>query len=528
MQVQILPSRQKLVDRIELQYEYGQSTVALLGGPGLGKSYILESFVTDKYPEFNKIYLQLTVKTTDQQVISQLLEQTFSQPLIDFTHSLSENYLNLNQQQASKNTVIVIDNAQFLSEEVIQEIEYLTQISESTFYVLTASTSKIQFKNSANIFFEALSFDESIELMSMYFSQLPNKHEPVFKAFVQSAQGNPSLLLSWDSSNLVVEAKKSKHGFMLLCLAFVFFMTLALSYLFEHLSQTNQIESLRELGKQNKDQSIVVDKQEKNGVKGSALNIENSGLDNLPTQVLESNRQIAKQDKNDVKGASQGIDDIKLDNLTIEALEKSNQPDKLSAITKAEKQNTDAIKFVKDKTAVVSTISKSEQFDDLKVNSKTNLKTSSATSNKIAESLNNTQYTPSAETVKAEGAKVESQPLASSIIKETALTPLVIYKDYDNTWFMQQSDSLVMLQLIGISQENLINNFIASHDLDNIKVYKSTRYGGDWWVVTVGPFRDVAQSQTYKNALSAQLKQLQPFSKTIKAIKTEIALLKSI
>lgn len=504
MQVQILPSRQKLVDRIELQYEYGQSTVALLGGPGLGKSYILESFVTEKYSEFNKIYLQLTVKTTVQQVISQLLEQTFSQPLIDFTHSLSENYLNLNKQQASKNTVIVIDNAQFLSEELIQEIEYLTQISESTFYVLTASTSKIKFKNSANIFFEALSFDESIELMSMYFSQLPNKHEPVFKAFVESAQGNPSLLLSWDSSNLVVEVKKSKHGFMLLCLAFVFFMTLALSYLFEHLSQTNQIESLRQLGEPNKEKSIVVD--------------------NLSTQVLESNRQVAKKEKNDVKGISQNIEDTKLDNLTIEVLEKSNQPDKLIVITKEEKQNSDAIKLVKDKLAVVSTISKLEQFDDLKVNSKT----SSATPNKIAESLNNTQRTPSAETVKVEETKVESQPLASSMIKEAALTPLVIYKDYDNTWFMQQSDSLVMLQLIGISQENLINNFIASHDLNNIKVYKSKRYGGDWWVVTVGPFRDVAQSQTYKNALSAQLKQLQPFSKTIKAIKTEIALLKSI
>lgn len=504
MQVQILPSRQKLVDRIELQYEYGQSIVALLGGPGLGKSYILESFVTEKYSEFNKIYLQLTVKTTVQQVISQLLEQTFSQPLIDFTHSLSENYLNLNKQQASKNTVIVIDNAQFLSEELIQEIEYLTQISESTFYVLTASTSKIKFKNSANIFFEALSFDESIELMSMYFSQLPNKHEPVFKAFVESAQGNPSLLLSWDSSNLVVEVKKSKHGFMLLCLAFVFFMTLALSYLFEHLSQTNQIESLRQLGEQNKEQSIVVD--------------------NLSTQVLESNRQVAKKEKNDVKGISQNIEDTKLDNLTIEVLEKSNQPDKLIVITKEEKQNSDAIKLVKDKLAVVSTISKLEQFDDLKVNSKT----SSAMPNKIAESLNNTQRTPSAETVKVEETKVESQPLASSMIKEAALTPLVIYKDYDNTWFMQQSDSLVMLQLIGISQENFINNFIASHDLNNIKVYKSKRYGGDWWVVTVGPFRDVAQSQTYKNALSAQLKQLQPFSKTIKAIKTEIALLKSI
>lgn len=498
MQVQILPSRQKLVDRIELQYEYGQSIVSLLGGPGLGKSYILESFVTDKYAEFNKIYLQLTVKTTDQQVISQLLEQTFSQPLIDLTHSLSENYLNLNQQQASKNTVIVIDNAQFLSEELTQEIEYLTQISESTFYVLTASTAKIHFKNSANIFFEALSFDESIELMSMYFSQLPNKHEPVFKAFVESAQGNPSLLLSWDSSNLPTEVNKSKHGFMLLCLAFVVLMTLALSYLFEHLSQSNQIEHLRQLSEQNNEKNISVVKQDKRDIKEVTVSIENKKLDNLPTEVLEHNTQADK---------------LASDNESSEVIKLINEKKELLETSKNDRQEV-----------VVSTILKPEQFDD----SITNLNNSSATPNKIAESLNKTKVASSTEQGAAQKVKAQPQPLESAITRDAVLTPVAIEQDYDNTWFIQQNDSLVMLQLIGISQEHLINNFKSAHNLNNLKIYKSTRYGGDWWVVTVGPFKDINQSQSYKNALPAQLKQLQPFSKTIKAIKTEIALLKSI
>jgi len=514
MQVKILPSRQALVDRIELQYEYGQSIVTLLGGPGLGKSYILESFVTDKYAEFNKIYLQLTLKTTDQQVISQLLEQTFSQPLIDFTHSLSENYLNLNDQQPSKNTVIVIDNAQFLSEELTQEIEYLTQIAESTFFVLTASTSKIHFQNSANIYFEALSFDESIELMSMYFSQLPNKHEPVFKAFVQSAQGNPSLLLSWDSNSAIEEKKKGKHGFMLMCLAFVVLMTLALSYLFEYLSQSNQIENLRELNVQNIAQSSQLDTQEISDVKDIAAKIKHNQLDNLPVQVLDENRQADKLmaiSEADKKQNNEIITPIKEKNEVIESTENTMQK------------------------VVISTISKSEQFDDVKQNSKTNLKpnlkTSSATPNNIAESLNNTKIAPTKYTELITNdtvVKTQSQPQKKIIVNDPILTPPVIYKDYDNAWFMHQSDSLVMLQLIAVSQENLINNFISTHNLNNIKIYKSKRYGGDWWVLTVGPFKDVPQSQAYKNALSTQLKQLQPFSKAIKAIKTEIALLKSI
>ena len=39
MQAQILPSRAALVDRIALQFEYGQNLIVLLGTSGLGKSY---------------------------------------------------------------------------------------------------------------------------------------------------------------------------------------------------------------------------------------------------------------------------------------------------------------------------------------------------------------------------------------------------------------------------------------------------------------------------------------------------------
>lgn len=508
MQVKILPSRQVLVDRIELQYEYGQSIVTLLGGPGLGKSYILESFVTDKYSEFNKIYLQLTLKTTDQQVISQLLEQTFSQPLIDFSHSLSENYLSLNDQQTSENTVIVIDNAQFLSEELTHEIEYLTQIAESTFFVLTASTSKIHFQNSANIYFEALSFDESIELMSMYFSQLPNKHEPVFKAFVESAQGNPSLLLSWDSNSAIEETKKGKHGFMLMCLAFVVLMTLALSYLFEYLSQSNQIENLRELNVQNLEQSTQIDKLNNIKDKEISKSIENHELDNIQAQVLEISSKDNKLDSINEEDQKQNSEVIKVIHETQKVME-------------ADASNEQKVE--------ISKLSNVDAFDDSNKISKPNLKNGSATPNKIAESLNNTKTEPAKYTELTPlttVVKTETQSLKKIIVNDAELTTSVT--NYDNAWFMHQSDSLVMLQLIGVSQENLINNFISTHNLNNIKIYQSTRYGGDWWVVTVGPFKDIPQSQAYKNALSTQLKQLQPFSKTIKAIKTEIALLKLI
>jgi len=488
MQVKILPSRQALVDRIELQYEYGQSIVTLLGGPGLGKSYILESFVTDKYPDFNKIYLQLNHKTSDQQVISQLLEQSFSQPLIDFSLSLSENYLQLNKQQASKNTVIVIDNAQFLSEELADEIAYLTQISETIFYVLTASTSKLNFKNSTNIYFESLSFDESTELMSMYFSQLPNKHEPVFKAFVESAQGNPALLLSWDPSSVEVDSKKSKHGFMLFCLAFVVLTTLSLSYLFESLSQKEQIESLRQLSVQNTGQESEVDELNIKSVQNTEQKNEVNKLNIKIVQNKEQENKVAKLD---------------------------NESDLLIKVD-----------VIKQSQTLQSIDSETDNYKKTVIDSSDlNMIAESLKTEKV-EVLKNTKIEMKNQTEIDEN---ETKPIqVFKPLNETILDTKEKLNDYDNTWFINQQESLVMLQLIGISQEHLINKFLFDHELNSIKIYKSTRYGGEWWVVTVGPFKDIVQSQTYKNSLSAELKQLQPFSKKIKVIKTEIALLKSI
>ena len=87
MQSQILPSRAALVDRIALQFEYGQNLIVLLGTSGLGKSYLLETFITDKYNDFNKAFVQVGAQMTDVQLMTQLLEQSFNAPLIDNSSS---------------------------------------------------------------------------------------------------------------------------------------------------------------------------------------------------------------------------------------------------------------------------------------------------------------------------------------------------------------------------------------------------------------------------------------------------------
>ena len=197
MQSQILPSRSALVDRIALQFEYGQNLIVLLGPSGLGKSYLLETFITDKYSDFNKAFVQLSARMTDAQLMSELLEQSFRSPLIDQNLSLSENFYQLAKQQNCGPCLWVLDGGRHLSDEMVQELTTLAKQSPTTLYILLASQSVGQFQSSVEIHLEALSMAESKLLMQCYFEDLPYDEDPVFQTFLQEAHGNPSLLLAW-------------------------------------------------------------------------------------------------------------------------------------------------------------------------------------------------------------------------------------------------------------------------------------------------------------------------------------------
>ena len=211
MQAQILPSRAALVDRIALQFEYGQNLIVLLGTSGLGKSYMLETFITDKYNSFNKAFVQVSASVNDVSLMSDILEQSFNSPLIDHDLSLSENFYQLLQQQPCEACLWVLDNARHLSEELLQELELLAKNSPVTLYIMLASQSKLAINNAVEIYLEPLSAHESKQLMSWYFPNLPYDEDPVFSAFLNEANGNPSLLLAWQPTEHVADiVKKDK------------------------------------------------------------------------------------------------------------------------------------------------------------------------------------------------------------------------------------------------------------------------------------------------------------------------------
>ncbi|MDI4671129.1 AAA family ATPase [Pseudoalteromonas shioyasakiensis] len=228
MQSQILPSRAALVDRIALQFEYGQNLICLLGPSGLGKSYLLETFITDKYLDFNKAFVQLSGKMTDQQFMTELLEQSFSNPLIDHSLSLSENFYQLYKQQPCGDCLWVIDGGRHLSEELIQQLEILAKQSPSTLYILIASQSVGQFSQAVEIHLEALNLSESKQLMRWFFDNLPVEEDPVFRTFLQEAHGNPALLLAWQPEQQTADIRTPEKSYKLLYLILLLITTMLL------------------------------------------------------------------------------------------------------------------------------------------------------------------------------------------------------------------------------------------------------------------------------------------------------------
>lgn len=234
MQPQILPSRAALVDRIALQFEYGQNLIVLMGSSGLGKSYLLETFITDKYNDFNKAFVQTGAKMTDAQLMGSLLEQSFRNPLVDHSLSLSENFYQLLKQQQCGSCLWVIDDGRHLSEEFLAELEQLAKNSPVTLYIMIASSSKLFLNHAVELHLEQLDIEESKKLMGWYFTDLPYDEDPVFQAFLAEANGNPSLLLAWQAdehvADIITKDKISWRLHLIMLLLLIMFFIIGLLY----------------------------------------------------------------------------------------------------------------------------------------------------------------------------------------------------------------------------------------------------------------------------------------------------------
>lgn len=459
MQAKILPSRQALVDRIELQYEYGQPIICLLGQSGIGKSYLLESFVSEKYQNHIKSYVQLTAKMTDISVMNSVLEQCFSSPLIDQTLSFSENFNELFQVGEGKDILIVLDNVHHCSDLLLNEFELVAKQHSQYVKLLLAANKPLSLSSVTNIHLEPISSDESRQFLTMYYDDLPHRYDPVFLSFLESAHGNPTLLLAWqDFQNQQTETENpSKKRFYLIVISLLVVIFIVISASFYVLVLDKQKPRVPEIKEQDfNPESLVLSTDKLADISALVEQGDEKETDLIQASVTEVNELLQ----------------LKTDNL-------SNKQEPRTSIEPAIKNSTQAI------------------LSDLIVDEP-----------KLVEAPDI-------------GKEVSPNKQIDDTVLGNAAPSLAVAND--NRWFIEQSKQLVMLQLIAVSDEETLQQFLMNHSLNQVRIYQTQRNNAPWWVVTIGPYQNIAQSQQAKLQLEASLLALAPFSKTIKTIQAEIA-----
>ena len=465
MQSQILPSRAALVDRIALQFEYGQNLICLLGPSGLGKSYLLETFITDKYHNFNKAFVQLSGKMTDQQFMTELLEQSFSNPLIDHALSLSENFYQLYKQQPCGDCLWVIDGGRHLSEELIQQLEILAKQSPSTLYILIASQSVGQFSQAVEIHLEALNISESKQLMRWFFDSLPVEEDPVFRTFLQEAHGNPALLLAWQPEQQTADIRAPEKSYKLLYLILLLITTMLLIIGF--LYKADMTEWWKAHYQQDTTSTVATALPAEAVINGPVESKETASEHAQGESQAE--QQVTNHDAVDTTQAA----NVPVDNSVIENREKESHNNNVAAI--------------------VDSLLPAEQEAQ---------ETDQPTPDEVATAILS-----------------NAEPIADEITESEPQQSLV-----GNAWYLTQPDDNFVIQLLAVTKQEISDKFINENGLQGqVKTYQSLRNGKPWWIVTYGSYSTLNDAKKGVTTLSDNVRKNQPFYKKISKIKQEIA-----
>jgi len=485
MQSQILPSRAALVDRIAMQFEYGQNLIALVGPSGLGKSYLAETLITEKYPEFNKAYIQVTAQMKDTELMTQLLQNSFRAPLVDQTQTLSENFFQLYQMQPCGPCFWVLDGARHLSDEIIEQLRILSAKSPVELFILVTAQAPRMLPSALDIHLERLSLSESKQLMAMFFKDLPMEEDPIFQAFLQESHGNPALLLDWQASQqskLRTQQPKKSYRWHLIALTMLLALLLvAFMYqkqiLFYFSEQVDDAEPL----------ATVLPAEQ-------VLN-----LDSTETQTNHSLQQqgdIAVQPSvqaNEAKG--------EVPKETLVEASKDSTSDTVSAVLTALEAPSKDVEFT-------SPQNKTQSIQSEEVNPPA--ETITSTSNGFEKN--------------AEALEFKKLPLISEPAKESVEAKKQEIDLSPTEWLLTQNDSVWAIQLLAVKDKAIANSFVLTHELKDVYVYETNRNNIPWWVVIQAPFANIDAARSARQKLPPNVLAGQPFFKKFERIKQEIQL----
>ena len=488
MQSQILPSRAALVDRIAMQFEYGQNLIALVGPSGLGKSYLAETLITEKYPEFNKAYIQVTAQMKDTELMTQLLQNSFRAPLVDQTQTLSENFFQLYQTQPCGPCFWVLDGARHLSDEIIEQLRILSAKSPVELFILVTAQAPRMLPSALDIHLERLSLSESKQLMAMFFKDLPMEEDPIFQSFLQESHGNPALLLEWQASQQSqLRAPQSKKSYRWHLTA----LTVLLALLLVAFMYQKQIQFYF---------SEQVDRAEPLGTVLSAeqvLKAEN--VETQATKVLEQrNVTVVKP--------------------SVEANEKKGELPR-ETLVEAPKDSTSDTVF-----AVLTALESSLPAKDVQITSLQNGSQSVTLEEVDLVEETNISANRNLDKQTVEAPEATELPNKSELIEQSAETKNQELDLSPTEWLLTQQDSVWAIQLLAVKDKAIANSFVLANELKDVYIYETLRSNVPWWVVIQAPFANIDDARSARQKLPDSVLAGQPFFKKFERIKQEIQL----
>jgi DamX protein len=115
----------------------------------------------------------------------------------------------------------------------------------------------------------------------------------------------------------------------------------------------------------------------------------------------------------------------------------------------------------------------------------------------------------------------QDDEIEDEIAPEQSIDPLY---EFDEAALLALSEPAVLLQLSGIQNRTVLNEFIADNQLQDIVwVYQTTRYGGAWHVVLFKQrFDSLNAARQATELLPESVRSTEPFAKDLTQIKLEI------
>lgn len=182
-----LSSQLQLLDRLQHLTYIRSSLILICADQGAGKTTIAELLFNKLPNDHQQLFIALAEPLSDTKIRTQIITQLYKQPLFDADDSLL-NSISLLQQKQDKNeaTVIVLDNAELLSERLLIELAQLVRdkgnfteneiniillVDENKIKSIVAMISELPGSRYIEFKVEPLSKDEASQLLKHLFNQ---------------------------------------------------------------------------------------------------------------------------------------------------------------------------------------------------------------------------------------------------------------------------------------------------------------------------------------------------------------------